>query len=203
MGSAQDTYLTLGGPSEAVIYKERNSKFIGYAFPLDDESGIKTIVSRIRREHPAAGHACYAWQARTRVTSARMNDDGEPAHSAGMPIYGQIQAFGLTDVLVVVVRIYGGKKLGIGGLIRAYRTTASMALQGAQIVTRTLRQQIVLSFPYAALDTVLRVIRRQRLTIYTRKMALECSLTITVPNSRLVEVGEIFRGLKGVTVSKM
>ncbi len=198
-----DTYRTVAKPSDAVVFKDRKSKFIGYAFPLHDENRVRDIISDLREKHPTASHACYAWQMGMQPGVFRVNDDGEPTNSAGMPILGQIQAFELTDILVVILRIYGGTKLGVGGLIQAYRTAAALALDNAYIVIRTLEQQLQLTFPYSEMDKVLRVIRRQKLHIVTRELVLDCTLIISVRKGILERVIGIFRGMKDITLREL
>ena len=134
----KDTYKTLTSPSSEILFKEKNSKFYGYAFPVTTEEEIKTHLDLLKKQHQGAVHFCYAFQLGTETTIFRANDDGEPSNSAGMPIYGQIQSFNLTNVLVVVVRFFGGVKLGVGGLISAYRTTAKMALDASEIKETTI-----------------------------------------------------------------
>ena len=124
----KDTYNTIDFTPEEILFKEKNSKFFGYAFPLSTEEEIKPLIDNLRKQHPNAGHFCYAYQLGTNTISYRANDDGEPSNSAGMPIYGQIQSFSVTNILIVVVRIFGGVKLGVGGLISAYKTTAQLVL---------------------------------------------------------------------------
>ena len=118
----QGNFKTIARKIEGVLLKQRKSKFYGYAYPLVDNMEVKEIVTRLKKLHPNADHICFAWQMGTEVRSFRVNDDGEPTNSAGMPIYGQIRSFDLTNILVAVVRIFGGNKLGVGGLISAYAT---------------------------------------------------------------------------------
>ena len=121
---ASDTYKTIAFPSEETLLKEKSSKFFGYAYPITTEEEVKPILEELRKIHPNARHICYAYQIGHEKITYRANDDGEPNNSAGAPIYGQIQSFGLTDVLVAVVRFFGGTKLGVGGLISAYKIAA-------------------------------------------------------------------------------
>jgi len=132
----KDTYKTISKPSEEVLFKEKNSKFFGYAFPITTEDEAKTHIEELKKKHHQARHWCYAWQTGKEENELhfRANDDGEPSNSAGMPIYGQIQSFDVTDILVVVVRYFGGVKLGVGGLIQAYKTAAQLALENSRIV---------------------------------------------------------------------
>ena len=115
----KDTFKTIASPSSEILFKEKNSKFFGCAFPVTSEEEIKSHLENLRKQHSGAGHFCYAFQLGTETIQFRANDDGEPSNSAGMPIYGQIQSFGVTNILVVVVRYFGGVKLGVGGLISA------------------------------------------------------------------------------------
>ena len=139
----KDTYKTIAVASEEVLFKEKNSKFFGYAFPVTSEEEVKKILEHLRKEHFSARHWCYAYQIGTEKIQYRANDDGEPNNSAGMPIYGQIQSFEVTNILVVVVRYFGGIKLGVGGLISAYKNTAQMALENSEIVERTIDKHFI------------------------------------------------------------
>lgn len=175
-----DTYKTIREPSKEILLKERKSKFFGYAFPILSEEEVKPILEEIRRQHPTANHLCYAWQLGVEDLKYRANDDGEPNNSAGMPIYGQIQSFGVTNVLIVVARVFGGTKLGVGGLISAYRSGAQMALESANIVEKTLRQRFLLSFDYPEMDKVMRAIKQNQLEIVSQKMEMDCKIIISV-----------------------
>jgi uncharacterized YigZ family protein len=168
----KDTYNTIAFPSEEILYKEKNSKFFGYAFPIESETSVKPIIDSFRKQHPHAVHYCYAYQIGTDPVAYRANDDGEPSNTAGMPIYGQIQSFGLTNVLVVVVRIFGGVKLGVGGLISAYRTTAQMALEECEIVEKTIDIHYIISFDYKNMNKVMRGIKENKLEIVSQKMEI-------------------------------
>jgi uncharacterized YigZ family protein len=168
----KDTYNTIEFSPPALLFKEKNSKFFGYAFPIHSEDQVKTIIDSLRKEHPNAGHFCYAYQIGTDTISYRANDDGEPNNSAGMPIYGQIQSFSVTNILIVVVRIFGGVKLGVGGLISAYKTTAQMILETCQIVEKTINIHYVISFDYINMNKVMRVIKEKKLEIVTQEMEI-------------------------------
>ena len=139
----KDTYTTIAKATEEILFKEKGSKFFGYAFPIVSEMEVKPLIDILRQQHPHAVHFCYAYQIGTEKISYRANDDGEPSNSAGAPIYGQIQSFGLTNVILVVVRIFGGIKLGVGGLISAYKTTAQLVLEEAEIIEKTIKIKIV------------------------------------------------------------
>lgn len=168
----KDTYNTIEYPSSAVLFKEKNSKFIGYAFPIQSEDQVKPIIDSLRKQHPNAGHFCYAYQIGSDTITYRANDDGEPSNSAGMPIYGQIQSFSVTNVLIVVVRIFGGVKLGVGGLISAYKTTAQLILETCEIVEKTIDLHFLISFDYKNMNKVMRVIKEKKLEIVTQEMEI-------------------------------
>jgi len=169
-----DTFQTIAFESEEVLFKEKGSKFFGYAFPLINEEQVKPIIERLKKQHPHAVHYCYAYQLGTEPKiSYRANDDGEPGNTAGAPIYGQIQSFGLTNVLVVVVRIFGGIKLGVGGLIAAYKTTAQMTLEVCEILEKTIDVHFLISFDYKNMNKVMRVIKEKKLEIVSQEMEME------------------------------
>ena len=175
-----DTYRTLSKPSGPVLYKEKKSKFFGYCFPVSNEDEVKSHIEALKKEHPNANHVCYAWQMGVDTRSYRANDDGEPNNSAGMPIYGQLQSFDLTNSLVAVVRIFGGTKLGVGGLISAYKETAKLALEDANIVKNVLHQKLKLLFEYPEMDTVMRLVRKYQLTIISQEFHLKCAIELSV-----------------------
>jgi uncharacterized YigZ family protein len=168
----KDTYNTIAFPSEESLFKEKSSKFFGYAFPIESEDEVKPIIEILKKKHPHAVHYCYAYQIGTETIQYRANDDGEPSNTAGAPIYGQIQSFGLTNVLVVVVRIYGGIKLGVGGLISAYKTSAQITLESCEIIERTIDVPFQISFDYKNMNKVMRVIKEKKLDIASQEMVI-------------------------------
>lgn len=168
----KDTYNTIDFACEEVVFKEKNSKFFGYAFPIQSEEEVKPLIETLRKQHPNAGHFCYAYQIGADVITYRANDDGEPSNSAGMPIYGQIQSFSVTNVIIVVVRIFGGVKLGVGGLISAYKTTAQMALEACEIVEKTIDIHFTITFDYKNMNKVMRVIKEKKLEIVNQEMEI-------------------------------
>jgi uncharacterized YigZ family protein len=168
----KDTYNTIAFPSEESLFKEKSSKFFGYAFPIESEEEVKPIIEILKKQHPHAVHYCYAYQIGTETIQYRANDDGEPSNTAGAPIYGQIQSFGLTNVLVVVVRIYGGIKLGVGGLISAYKTSAQITLESCEIIEKTIDVPFQISFDYKNMNKVMRVIKEKKLDIASQEMEI-------------------------------
>ncbi len=185
---AVDTYLTIAHPSEGV-YKEKGSRFIAFAFPVSQEDEIKELLASIRKDHFSARHCCYAWNLGVENARFRMNDDGEPQGTAGRPIYGQIQSFGLTNIMVVVVRYFGGTLLGVAGLIRAYKQATIEAIANAEIVTRIVELKVEVEFEYLAMNSLMQLIKDEQLEIITSRFDLQCSVTISV---RLARVNEIF-----------
>ena len=201
--SENDTYKTIAAASEEVLYKEKNSKFFGYAFPVTSEEEIKEILERLRKEHFSARHWCYAYQIGTEKIQYRANDDGEPNNSAGMPIYGQIQSFEVTNVLVVVVRYFGGVKLGVGGLITAYKITAQMALENSEIVERTIDKHFIISFDYANMNKVMRIIKEKNLQIVSQKMEMDCEIEISIRKKNVQNLLDTFENLYEIKLTEI
>ena len=191
----RDTYKTLAFPSEEVLFKEKSSKFFGYAFPVTNETEIKVIVESLKKQHSAARHWCYAWQTGSEKRKFRANDDGEPSNSAGMPIYGQIQSFEITNVLIVVVRYFGGIKLGVGGLISAYKTAAQMALEASEIVEKTIDVHYLVTFDYKNMNKVMRVIKEKNLAIFAQKMEKNCEIEISTRKKNAETIFGIFSSM--------
>ena len=198
----KDTYKTITKPSEEVLFKDKNSKFFGYALPVKTEDDVKTQLEIIKKKHHSARHWCYAYQLGTQEEQYqfRVNDDGEPNNSAGMPIYGQIQSFDVTNILIVVARYFGGVKLGVGGLISAYKTAAQMALDHSKVVTKTINQEIQLKFEYKDMNKVMRVIKEKNLKITNQTLELNCIINISVRLKKVKSVLEIFEALYSVQI---
>ncbi len=188
----KDTYKTIASASEEILFKEKNSKFFGYAFPITTEEDVKSHLEILRRQHFGAVHYCYAFQLGTEKIQFRANDDGEPSNTAGIPIYGQIQSFGVTNVLVVIVRYFGGTKLGVGGLISAYRSSAQMALEASEIVEKTINIHYSISFDYKNMNKVMRVIKEKNLEIISQKMEISCEIEIATRKKNAEIIFDIF-----------
>ncbi|KAA2216876.1 IMPACT family protein [Maribacter flavus] len=193
-------YQSVDKPSEEVLFKERKSKFYGYTFPIESEDAVKPILEKLHKRHPSANHVCYAWQLGVSDIRYRANDDGEPNNSAGMPIYGQIQSFDVTNILVVVVRIFGGTKLGVGGLISAYRETAKMSLENSLIMEKVLTQQITLVFEYSEMDTVMRFIKKHQLDIVDQKLHLDCEILLSIQKEMISDILEQLEAFHKISV---
>lgn len=185
-----DTYKTIEVPGEETLFKEKNSKFFGYAFPIHSEEEVKTILEQVKKQHFSARHWCYAYQIGTgKNVYFRANDDGEPNNSAGMPIYGQIQSFDVTNILVIVVRYFGGVKLGVGGLVSAYKTSAQMALEASEIIEKTIDTHFLIRFDYKNMNKVMRVIKEKNINVVNQTLELDCLIEISC---RLTQSKEIF-----------
>lgn len=202
MSKAKDTYKTILKPSPETLFKEKGSKFYGYAFPVKNEEDVKQHLENLKKHHHTARHFCYAWQLGKNYEHYRANDDGEPSNSAGMPIYGQLQAFDVTNVLVVSVRYFGGTKLGVGGLIQAYKLSPQLALEASKIVKKTIDELFTLHFEYPEMNTVMRIIKEENLTMVYQKMELNCEIGISVRKKEAQTVFSLFENTYKVTIKK-
>ncbi len=198
----KDTYKTIKRASAEILFKDKNSKFFGFAFPVTSEDDIKPIIEDLKKQHHQAGHFCYAYQIGKIESDViyRANDDGEPNNSAGMPIYGQLQSFGVTDILVVVARYFGGTKLGVSGLINAYKTAAQMALENSKIVTRTIKVIYLILFEYKNMNKVMRIIKERNLNIIDQKLELSCEIKISVRKKESKTIFEVFDRLYEIDI---
>lgn len=198
-----DSFKTIENATEEVLYKEKGSKFLGYAYPVSSEIEIKSILETLKKKHPTAVHYCYAYQMGSENISYRANDDGEPSNSAGMPIYGQIQSNKLSNILIVVVRYFGGTKLGVSGLIVAYKTTAQLALENAKIIEKTIDTHFIISFEYKNLNKVMRIIKEKNATIISQKMEMKCEIEIAIRKKNAENIFDIFDGMFEISIKKI
>jgi len=174
-----DTYKTLQAPSEG-LYKEKGSKFLAYAFPVSTEQQIKEIITQLKKEHHSARHHCFAWRLGAENQSFRINDDGEPSGTAGRPILGQIQKQELTDILVVVVRYFGGVLLGTSGLTNAYKLAANEVLKNASIIAKIIKYPVEINFDYLATNELMQVLKEFGIEITESHFDLKCRVKIMV-----------------------
>ena len=202
MNSERDSYRTIISAANETLFKEKGSKFFGYAYPVSSEEEIRERLDHLKKVHHSARHWCYAWVLGQGYDRYRANDDGEPSNSAGAPIHGQIQSFDLTNVLVVVVRYFGGTKLGVGGLIQAYRTSARLALEASKITTRTINDEFVIRFPYSEMNTVMRLVKSEGLSIIEQKMELDCEFMISVRKKESDRVKNLFDEFQKIELKK-
>jgi uncharacterized YigZ family protein len=174
-----DNYKTIKSSSEGT-YKEKGSRFLAFAFPVVNQEEIKPIIERIRKEYHDASHHCFAYMIGRERLIWRINDDGEPSGSAGRPILGQINSFGLTNILIVVSRYFGGTLLGVSGLINAYKTAAAEAIKNAEIIDRTLHEYYEIEFTYASMNDVMKILKEEDAGQSRQSFELECSMIINV-----------------------
>ena len=179
----EDSYLTIAQPGEAV-YKERSSKFLAFAYPVSDEGEIKEILDGLRKEYYDATHHCYAWRLGAYGEQYRCNDDGEPSGTAGRPILGQMLSRGITQCLIVVVRYFGGTKLGVPGLIQAYRESAQAAIDNCTVIETTVDVRIRIEFPYVAMNDVMRIVKEENPRIEEQRFDNICSMRLSIRKSR-------------------
>ncbi len=203
MKPTSDVFKTIAIPIEEVLHKEKKSKFYGYAFPVQNEDEIKSILEKLHKKHHTANHVCYAWQLGTFNPRYRANDDGEPNNSAGLPIYGQIQSYDVTNVLVAVARIFGGTKLGVGGLISAYKTTAQLTLENAPIIEKIIKVNFRLLFDYQLMDKVMRLIKQHQLEIISQKMEMNCEIIVSVRKNDANKLENILSGIYEIDFKKI
>lgn len=180
----EDTYRTIESPSEG-LFKDKGSKFLAYVYHIESDEEIKPIIQTIKKEHFGARHHCYAYRLGANGDKYRANDDGEPSGTAGKPIHGQLLSFNVTNVLVVVVRYFGGTLLGVSGLINAYKNATADALQNANIVERLVEQKLSITFGYQDQNKVMRIVKEEQLTIEKADYNVHCKLIIPVRISKI------------------
>lgn len=195
-----DTYNTIKDSSQGEIFKDKGSKFLGYAFPVENEDQIKNKILYLKELHHKARHWCYAWRLGTEKFRFRANDDGEPNNSAGNPIYGKILSQDLTNILIVVVRYFGGTKLGVGGLINAYRTSAGMAIEASKIIQKTIDVNFELRFEYIDMNKIMRLIKEKDLKIIRQEMNMDCIFEISVRKKNAENIIKNFEELRCVKI---
>ena len=195
-----DSYKTIIKASKEGLFKDRGSKFYGYAFPVTNEEEIKEKIELLKKQHYNARHWCYAWQLGKKYDHYRANDDGEPSNSAGMPIYGQLQSFNVTNILVVVVRYFGGTKLGVGGLIKAYKNGAKLALENSIIIHKTIDEVFLIKFEYPEMNTIMRIIKDENISIINQKMELDCQFIISIRKKEAIRIFKIFENTYKVSI---
>ncbi len=198
----KDTYRTITSVSIASVFKDKNSKFYGYGFPINSEDDVRQHINDLKKKHHQARHWCYAYQLGKQEKDYifRVNDDGEPNNSAGMPIYGQIQSFDVTNILIIVVRYFGGTKLGVSGLINAYRSGAKLALEASEILTKTVNIKYSITFDYKNMNKVMRVIKENKIKITNQRLELRCELIISVRLKDTKSICDIFERLYEINI---
>ncbi len=200
---ATDTYYTIYQEIEPAIYKDRKSKFIAYAFPVKNVADIKACIYKLKKAHHSARHWCYAYRLGIENIDERANDDGEPSNSAGMPILNQIKAKNLTNVLVVVVRYFGGVKLGVGGLIQAYKTAAQLALEQAEIVEKIRTKNLQIIFDYNDMDKVMRLIKAHQLEILSQNLQEKGEIILSIRLDDFETIKKTFEKIHTLNVKEI
>lgn len=199
-----DTYLTIASPAQG-LYKDKGSRFLAFAYPICSESDVKPIVDALKAEYYDARHHCYAWRLGIEASEGgvrfRANDDGEPAGSAGRPILGQILSRELTNLLVVVVRYFGGIKLGVPGLIAAYKDATADALGAAEVVERTENREVVVDFPYLVMNRVMKIVKDMEPQVLGQEFDLACRLRLSVRLRDAETLTERLVGIESVNLS--
>jgi len=195
----EDTYKTIAGTSEG-IFRDKGSKFIAYAYPLTREEELKEILQHLKKEHPKARHHCYAWRLSPDRSVYRVNDDGEPSGTAGRPILNTLLSKDVTNVLVIVVRYFGGTLLGVPGLINAYKQATEEAILANHIIEKTINDVYALSFEYSQLNDVMKVIKEENLSPENQIFDLNCSMEISI---RKLELNKILGKLENIEGLKL
>jgi len=197
-----DFYKTIEKPAEG-FYREKGSRFLAFGFPVENEDQIKEIITTIRRKYHDARHHCYAYRLGIKKDIYRMNDDGEPSGTAGKPIFGQLLSGNLTNILVIVVRYFGGILLGTGGLVSAYRAATADMLSGAVIITRHEMVRMRITFPYEALNIVMKIIKDEDLVPEKPEFGMICSVNLSVRENSRERLAGRFACIPEVTVNSL
>lgn len=192
-----DHYYTIES-AEVAEYKDRGSKFIAYAWPVKKVVDFKTRLQEVKKEHPKATHHCFAYRLGTDGNVFRVSDDGEPSGTAGKPILGQIDSKELTDILIVVVRYFGGTLLGVPGLINAYKTAASLVIQCLPVIKKTIEIPYEVRYNYTEMNEVMRIVKQFNCSVIENEMQLFCVLKIGIPKNQEEEVVSALKNIKGL-----
>lgn len=183
-------YKTIDKPIENTLLKEKGSKFIGFAYPVNNENELKIALEKVRTEHPKATHHCYAFRIGINGENYRANDDGEPSGSAGLPIYNQLLANEITNVLVISVRYYGGTKLGVSGLVKAYKESAKITLEEAKIITKELETEIEIQFNFSQQNVIFTLLSRFDAKVLNFDADENCILTASLKTAQKKSISE-------------
>lgn len=197
-----DQYNTIETPSTG-YFKDKGSKFYAYAYPLNNEEEVKDILVELKKEHHSARHHCYAWRLGTEEIRVRANDDGEPSSTAGKPILGQLQSFDVTNILVVVVRYFGGTLLGVSGLINAYRSATTDVLNNAKILSKIIEIQYELKFEYPMLNTVMNKLKQANYEIVSTDFRESCQLVFKARKTEDDRAYNSFNEIYGIGINRL
>lgn len=192
-------YKTIEKPVENILLKEKGSKFIGFAFPVNNETELKNALDKIKTEHPKATHHCYAFRMGLNGENYRANDDGEPSGSAGLPIYNQLLANEITNVLVISVRYYGGTKLGVSGLVKAYKESAKITLEEANIITKELETEIEIQFQFNQQNLIFTLLSKFDAKVLNFDANENCILTASLKTSQKENISEKLSEMQNIS----
>jgi len=192
-----DTYLTIEQPTE-IIFKDKGSKFIAYAYPVTTEQQIKDILAYLKKEHHTANHHCYAYRLGAAKQNYRANDDGEPNNTAGKPILGQIQSVDVTDVLIVVVRYFGGTLLGVSGLINAYKTSAAEVLKNSKIFEKQILFTYCIQFSFEQINDVMKILKQSDAKILSQNFDINCEIKFSIRKANSEVCEDKLKKIEGV-----
>jgi len=195
-----DTYRTIEKPAEGA-FRDRGSKFLAFAFPLNNESELKEILVRLRSDHPKANHHCWAFRLGIDRSVFRLNDDGEPSGTAGRPILNTLLSKDLTNIVVIVVRYFGGTLLGVPGLINAYKTATEEAIKQSVIVQKTVNDVYLVKFDYLQMNEVMKIVKDDDLTIISQDFDTSCGLRVSIRKTMVNQVLGRFEKINGVSIS--
>ncbi|MBN1820964.1 MAG: YigZ family protein [Prolixibacteraceae bacterium] len=196
----KDTYQTIEKISEG-LFKDKGSKFISYAYPITNEDQVKEILTEIKKSHHSARHHCYAWRMGTENITFRANDDGEPSSTAGKPILGQLLSYDLTNILIVVVRYFGGTLLGVSGLINAYKSAAADAINNNNIIEKKIEAVFEIQFSYNELNSVMQILKNENINQLTTDFKESCMIRFSVRKSDAIRVNRLFEDFYGVKIT--
>lgn len=197
-----DKYITISAAGTS-DFRDRGSKFLAFAYPVNNQQEIKEKLQALKKEHPKANHHCVAWRLGTDGMQYRASDDGEPAGSAGKPMLGQIDSMGLTNVLVVIVRYFGGTLLGVPGLINAYKTATAMALEPLPKTEKWIEQKYEITFDYPTMGEVLYLLKQSEATIYRQELQLFCVIETGIPKPNAAACTKKLAEIRGVSLKAL
>ncbi len=201
MAEIKDTYLTIQKPSEG-IFKDKGSKFLAFAFPVDNEVEIKNHLATLKKKYFDARHQCYAYAIGIDRQNSRINDDSEPSGTAGKPIMGQILSFGITNILIVVVRYFGGTLLGTSGLINAYKNAAYEALTNAVMIEKVIKKELQIKFNYLVMNEIMTFVKHEKLEFKNQQFNNICSINLLVSESKLSRMIENLKKIDSVQIDQ-
>jgi uncharacterized YigZ family protein len=195
----QFSYTTIKTEVRDILLKEKGSKFIGFAFPINNEKELKTALEGLKIEHPKATHHCYAFRIGINGENYRANDDGEPSGSAGLPIYNQLLAHNLTNILVVIIRYYGGTKLGVSGLVKAYKESTKITLEEAEIITKELETELEIQFKFSQQNVIFSLLNKFNAKVLDFDAQEDCKITAKLNLSEKEKISEILSEIQYIT----